>query len=167
MILLHLLYYNKINDIVEVFGKVGALEIRDSLINSPYIVTGKVPFTQTVLSKKNVEKLLGVRSDLINFWEFYNCYPIKVGSRVLRASGDSSQLAQKHEKKYLARVKTKEQHAKAIASVTAFVAAKKQANELQFLPQMETILNNSLWEQWEIMIQPAGKEEQEWNSEQI
>lgn len=167
MILLHLLYYNKIEEIVEIFGRPLALEIRDSLINSVFIVSGKVPFTQTVLSKKNVEKLLGVRSDVINFWEFYNCYPIKVGARILRASGANSQIAQKHEKKYLSRVKTKAQHELAIAAVTAFVAKKKQANELQFLPQMETVLNNSLWEQWEILIQTKGEEEQEWNSEQI
>ena len=32
---------------------------------------------------------------------------------------------------------------------------------------METVLNNSLWEQWEVFIQPEGVEEQDWNSDQI
>jgi len=32
---------------------------------------------------------------------------------------------------------------------------------------METVLNNSMWEQWFIFIQETGIEEQEWNNDQI
>jgi hypothetical protein len=73
----------------------------------------------------------------------------------------------KHEKKYLARVKTTAEHLRAIAALSAFVAKKKQTNGLQYLPQMETVLNNNLWEQWDVFIQDAGTEEQEWNTDSI
>ena len=32
---------------------------------------------------------------------------------------------------------------------------------------METVMNNSLWEQWEVFIQEKGKEEEEWNTTSI
>jgi hypothetical protein len=47
------------------------------------------------------------------------------------------------------------------------VNKKKQTNSLQFLPQMETVLNNNLWEQWDVFIQDVGTEEQEWNTDSI
>ena len=43
----------------------------------------------------------------------------------------------------------------------------KRSNKLQYLPNMETVLNNCMWEQWEVFIQDKGVEEQEWNSDQI
>lgn len=166
-ILLYLMYYQKFDDILEIFSKVKAMAIRDELVNTDYILGTSSKFTETIISKKHVEKLLGIRSDQINFWEFYNCYPIRVGARVLRGANPNSQVALKHEKKYLSRVKTIAQHQLAIQAVSAFVAKKKLANELQFLPNMETVINNSQWEQWEVFIQETGKEEQEWNTESI
>ncbi|MEY4332521.1 MAG: hypothetical protein RLZZ196_1259 [Bacteroidota bacterium] len=167
LVLLKLLYHNDIESIVAIFGKSEALIIRNSLIGSNYILSGNTKFTDTILSKKNIEKLLDIRSDEINFWEFYNCYPIKVGPRVLRAAGPTSQIALKHEKKYLARVRTIEAHQQAVSAIQSFVAKQKQAGKLNFLPNMETVLNNSMWEQWFIFIQETGIEEQEWNNDQI
>lgn len=167
LVLLKLLYYNDIENIIAIFGKNEALNIRNSLINSNYILSGNTKFTETILSKKNIEKLLDIRADEINFWEFYNCYPIKVGPRVLRSAGPTSQIALKHEKKYLSRVKTIEAHQQAIKAIQSFVTKQKQANKLNFLPNMETVLNNSMWEQWEIFVQDNGVEEQEWNNDQI
>jgi hypothetical protein len=167
LILLYLLYYQKFEDILEIFGKEKSLAIRNSLESTEYLLSSKTKFRETLISKKHVEKLLNIRSDQINFWEFYNCYPVKVGTRILRSAGPTTQVALKHEKKYLAKVKTIKNHALAIRAITAFVAKKKFANELQYLPNMETVMNNSLWEQWEIFIQETGKEEQEWNTETI
>jgi hypothetical protein len=167
LVLLKLLYYNDIENIIAIFGKNEALIIRNSLIGSNYILSGNTKFTETILSKKNIEKLLDIRADEINFWEFYNCYPIKVGPRVLRSAGPTSQIALKHEKKYLTRVKTIEAHQQAIKAIQSFVTKQKQANKLNFLPNMETVLNNSMWEQWEIFVQDNGVEEQEWNNDQI
>ena len=166
--ILYLLYYKKFDDIEEIFGKVEAIRIRDSLVESNFIlskITAK--FTETIISKNQVEKLLGIRSDKINFWEFYNCYPIKVGSWILRASGPTSQLALKHEKKYLLRVKTTEAHLYAIQCIETFVAKKKQGGDLKYLPNMETVMNNSMWELWGALIEDSGTEGQEWNSDQI
>lgn len=167
LVLLKLLYYNQIDNIVEIFGKTEALIIRNSLIDSNYILSGNGKFTETILSKKNIEKLFDIRADEINFWEFYNCYPIKVGSRVLRAAGPTSQIALKHEKKYLSRVRSTEAHQQAIRAINSFVSKQKRANKLNFLPNMETVLNNSMWEQWIIFIEDDGAEEQEWNNDQI
>ena len=121
----------------------------------------------TIVSKNHIEKLFGIRSDQINFWEFYQCYPIRVGTRVLRASGSIAQVAKKHEKKYLSRIKRTDQHLLAIQATEAFISQQKRANKLQYLPNMETVLNNSMWEQWTVFIQENGVEEQEWNSDQI
>ena len=167
-ILLYLLYYKQFDEIAELFGKLEALNIRDALLDTEYILSDALTkFTETIISKKHVEKLFGIRSDQINFQEFYNCYPIRVGTRVLRASGPEAQVAIKHKKKYLAKVKTVEQHEKAIKAIIAFVSQQKRAGKLNFLPNMETVMNNSMWESWEVFIQDSGKEEQEWNNNLI
>jgi hypothetical protein len=164
--LLLLLYHQKFNLIIEIFGKQKAIEIRDSLTRTDFILSDDTTkFTETLLSKRNIEKLFGIRADVINFWEFYNIFPVKVGSRVLRASGPTTQLALKHQKKYLERVKTIEQHQLAIQATEAFVAKKKQMGELKFLPMMETVLNNNMWENWGIFVEES--EEREWNTESI
>jgi hypothetical protein len=167
-VLLSMMYHRMFVEIAEIFSKKKALATRNELVGSPYILSDEtVKFTETILSKNHVEKLLGIRSDAINFWEFYNCYPIKVESRLLRASGPNSQMARKHEKKYLARVKTTKQHLEAIKAVEAYVAKKKRVGELKYLPAMEVVLNNSLWEEWLVFIQPEGNEEQEWNMDTV
>jgi uncharacterized HAD superfamily protein len=165
-VLLHLFYYKQFDEIKELFGKEKSIDIRNSLTDY-FLSTTDTKFTESVISKNKVQKLLGIRSDIINFWEFYNCYPLKVGSRVLRAAGVSSQLAQKHEKKYLAKIKTIEQHQQAINAITAFVSKQKQANKLQYLPGIEVVLNNALWEQWDIFLEDVGVEGKEWNNDTI
>jgi hypothetical protein len=165
--LLFLLYHSKLTEIEEIFGRVEAVNIRNSLIGTPYLLSGQTKFVDTVLSKNQVEKLLGIRSDQINFWEFYTQYPVKVGSRVLRASGPTTTVALKHEKKYLARVKTIEQHQQAIKAIECFVSKQRQANKLQYLPGMDVVLNNNMWEQWEVFIENSGEEGKEWNSDTI
>lgn len=167
-VILYLLYYKKFDDISEIFGKLEARKIRDSLVDTQYILSdANQKFTETILSNKHIEKLFDIRVDDINFWEFYNCYPIKVGSRVLRSAGPTSQIALKHEKKYLTKVKKTDDHIKAIKAITAFVSKQKQAGKLAFLPNMETVMNNAMWEQWEVFIEENGKEGQEWFNETI
>jgi len=119
------------------------------------------------LSNVNVCKLLGIREDEVRFIEFYNAYPPKVGSRVLRASNIDTVMGRKHEKKYLERIKSKEAHEDAIRAIKAFVAKKKQANEMKFLPMMETVLNNSMWEQWIILIDTPGTEGLDWTAQSV
>ena len=169
LVMLQLLYYKKFDDIAEIFGKTNSINLRNKLIvTTEFILSSHTEkFTETIVSNKAVEKLFEIRSDVINFWEFYNCYPVKVGPRVLRAAGPTTQIAEKHEKKYLARVKTTKQHELAVASIAAFVAQQKRANKLSFLPNMETVMNNSMWEQWSVFIQEGGTEEKEWNNDTI
>ena len=157
-----LMYHKKWDDIKDIFGVKDAVLLRDTLVDTPYILsTGRV--TETIISRKHVEKLFGLRSDSINFWEFYCIYPVKVGSRVLRGAKQGAQVVKKHEEKYLKRIKTLEQHKLAMASVENFVARKRQANELKFLPGMDVVLNNHLWEQWEVLLEEKGTEGKEWN----
>lgn len=167
LVLLQLLYNKDYTNIEKIFGKDQAIDIRESLKDTPYILSQGGLFMDTIISTDKIEKLFGIRGDQINFWEFYQCYPVRVGTRVLRASGSIAQVAKKHEKKYLARVKRTAQHELAIKATEAFIAQQKRANKLQYLPNMETVLNNSMWEQWEVFIQPEGVEEQDWNSDQI
>tara|TARA_R110000751_G_scaffold34272_1_gene84932 strand:+ start:1382 stop:1900 length:519 start_codon:yes stop_codon:yes gene_type:complete len=167
LVLLQLLYNKDYFNIKEIFGETRAIDIRKSLEHTPYILSLGGLFTDTIISNDQIEKLFGIRGDQINFWEFYQCYPIRVGTRVLRASGSIAQVAQKHEKKYLAKVKRTAQHELAIKATEAFINQQKRANKLQYLPNMETVLNNCMWEQWTVFIQENGVEEQEWNSDQI
>lgn len=168
VMLLLFLYHKDFDSCKNLFGKEISIELRNSLVSTDFLLSDESTlFKDTVISKKNVEKLLGIRGDQINFWEFYNCYPVKVGTRILRGANPTSQVALKHEKKYLARVKTTAKHEQAIKAIESFVAKKKAAQELKFLPNMETVMNNSLWEQWEVFIQEKGKEEEEWNTTSI
>jgi hypothetical protein len=162
LVLLYLLYKKDFDSIKDIFGKDKAISIRNSLINTNYILSSiDTKFTDTIISNNHVEKLLGLRGDNINFWEFYNCYPIKIGSRILRASGSSSKKAIKHEKQYLNRVKTIEDHKEAIQSITAYVAKKKSEGKLQYLEMMDTVMNNCLWEDWKVFIKE--EESKNWN----
>ena len=166
--LLFFLYHKDFDSCEKIFGKKLAIEIKNQLENTKYILSSKTKFQETVLSKNNVELLLNIKANKnINFWEFYTHYPIRVGSRVLRAAGPTTAIALKHQEKYLKRVKTVEQHELAIESIRAFVAKQKQANKLSFLPGMEVVMNNSMWEQWVVFIQEVGTEEQEWNNDTI
>ena len=169
LVMLQLLYYKKFDDIAEVFGKTNSINLRNKLIvTTDFILSHhSAKFTETIVSNKAVEKLFEIRSDAINFWEFYNCYPVKVGSRILRSAGPATQLALKHEKKYLAKVKTVEKHKEAIKAITTFVAKQKSAGKLEFLPAMETVMNNASWENWGALIEDFGSEGKAWNTEII
>ena len=168
-VLLHLLYYKEYSTIKSVFTKSEVVDSLRSITNYDQVFLNNVAYglEEIILSKKEVEKILGLDVDILNFWEFYNCYPVKVGPRVLRASGPTTQLALKHEKKYLSKVKTKDQHQKAIKAVTTFVAKQKMSGKLDFLPAMETVLNNAMWQSWEVLIDKKGEENGQWNSETI
>jgi hypothetical protein len=159
-VILYILYYGEKKLAKDLFSLKYAIELRNDLIDTKYILD-KTPgktFFDTVISTDHVAKLLDIRSDKINFIEFYNAYPMKVGTRMLRASNVDTVQGRKHQKKYLDRVKTIESHKEAVAAVEAYVRKKRLSSELQFLPMMETVLNNSLWEQWTVFIEAYGSE---------
>jgi len=168
VMLLLFFYHKDFESIKKLFTKEQAIDLRNSLLETDFILSDKdIKFIDTVISKDKVGKLLGIKSDNgINFSEFYNCYPIKVGSRILRGSSNT-QLAQKHEKKYLAKIKTIEQHQEAIRAITTFVAKQKSAGKLEYLQNMETVMNNAMWESWSTLIEPIGEENGAWNTESI
>jgi hypothetical protein len=166
-ILLTLLYHKEYEDIEKVFGRNKAMTVRNSLIYTKYLLSAHTKFKETTLSQNAVKKLLRIKSDKINFWTFYIEYPIKVGSRVLRAASPDSQLALKHEKKYLTKIKNIKEHKLAIKAVNAYISRQRLVNKLQYLPAMETVLNNNLWEQWEGFIESTGKEGASWNTTTI
>lgn len=167
-VLLALLYNKEFDKIKKLYGIEEAIKIRNTLTDTKYILSkNNVKFKETIISNSNVGKMLGIRSDKINFWEFYNVYPIRHGNRVLRAGNPDSQLAIKHEKKYLLKIKLKKDHDKAVKAIEAFVAKQRLVGKLQYLPAMETVLNNALWEQWEGFIQTVGDEGADWNTTTI
>ena len=102
-ILLYLLYNKKQNTIKKFYTRNEAMSIRNSLTETIYLLNKDINsiFSDTIISTANVAKLLGIRSDSIDFLEFYSCYPMKVGSRILRAADSNSVLGSKHKKKYL------------------------------------------------------------------
>lgn len=167
-VLLYLLYFKEYDTIKDLFGIGGAVYNRDSLCNSKYILSKHgTKFTETVISKPNVAKLCGIRADKIKFVEFYLEYPIKVGSRVLRAANVDTVLGRKHELKYTKRITTEKAHKEAVKAIKVFVEKQKQAGRLQYLPAMETVLNNAMWENWLSLVDISGEEQKDWNEESI
>ena len=65
------------------------------------------------------------------------------------------------------RVTSIEQHNEAIAATKAYVNKQKVAGKLPFLQAMETVLNNSMWEQWAMFISASGEEGVDWNNDSI
>lgn len=165
--ILYLMYHKDYDTIEQIFTRNYAINLRDKLINTKYILgKDKVPFKETILSKSNVCKLLDIRTDEINFHDFYIEYPIRVGSRILRGNV-GTQLYAKHEKKYLDRVTSIEQHEEAIAAIKAYINKQKSVGKLPYLQNMETVLNNSMWEQWAVFIEGIGEENTQWNNDSI
>jgi len=60
-----------------------------------------------------------------------------------------------------------EKHQEAIRSITTFVAKQKASGKLEFLPAMDTVMNNASWEAWTALVEPIGEENGEWNTESI
>ena len=159
-VLLYILYYGEKKLAKSLFTLQEAVRLRNSLIGTKYLLGDNTNCSifDTVISKGNVRKLLNIQEDKINFIEFYLCYPIRVGNRVLRAKNVDTVQGRKHQKKYLNKIKTIEQHELAIAATKAFVEKQRISNSLSYLPAMETVLNNAMWEQWEVFIQSFGTE---------
>ena len=167
-LLLCLLYYQRFDYLVSLFSRQCAYDTRDTLVGTKYLLSdSSVTVKNTVLSKNNVEKLLDIKSDTINFWEFYSKYPIKVGTRVLRAGSYDTVIGKKHEKKYLDKIKKVEQHLQAVRAIEVYVAKQKQSGKLEYLPNIETVLNNAMWESWKELEDVDGEENSNWNINNI
>jgi len=153
-VILTMIYYKEWGKIIKLFSVEKALQIRNSLVNTKYILdkdTKKI-FNDTVISTSHVEKLLGIRSDNINFLEFFNEYPMKVGNRVLRPKNSDTIEGKKLKKKYLAKVKSLEDHKLAVEATKAFVRRQRISSNLEFLPGLEVVINNAKWQSWETFI---------------
>lgn len=159
-VVLYILYYGEKELAKSLFTLKQAVDLRDELLSTKYILdkTPDKAFFDTVISKDKVAKLLDIREDKINFIEFYNAYPPKFGNRILRARNVDTVQGRKHKQKYLSKIKTIEQHKAAVQATEAFVRKQRIANALQFLPNMETVLNNALWEQWSEFVTSFGNE---------
>ena len=167
-IVLYLIYYKHLNILKKLFTYKEALLIRDSLVGTKYILSkSDVKFKNTILSVPNICKLFNIRADEINFAEFYGVYPIKVGSRILRARSVDTILGQKHQRKYLLKVNTIAAHKDAIIALEAYIAKQRISGNLKYLLNIETILNNAMWEQWEEFVTPTGKENANWQDDTI
>lgn len=169
-VLLYLMYHKEYDKIEKLFGRKKAVamkEILETFHSNFFINKDPKPFKKTILSNKEVCKLLNIREEQVNFIEFYNLYPVRVGSRVLRAANVDTVIGKKHEAKYLKRIKTKEAHEQAKKAIEAFVAKQRQSGKLQYLPNMETVLNNAAWEAWEELIDESGTEQKDWNEQSI
>lgn len=147
-VLLYFLYFKNYIEIEKIFGKEYAIQLRNKLCETKYILSNnQILFKHTILSE-HVKKLLDIKDDIINFWEWYNIYPHKVGTRILRAVSIDTKKAKKHERQYLSIVKTLDMHKDICKRTEDFVAMKRQSNSLEYLPQIERILNNREWENW-------------------
>jgi len=158
-VILAIIYYKDWETAKKLFSLPEAIALRNSLVNTKFILDKSFDkrFSETVLSTSNVEKLLGVRSDNINFLEFFNEYPMKVGNRILRPKSSDTIEGKKLEKKYLLKVTTLDQHHRAVEATKAFVRKQKIASKMQFLSGLEVVINNAKWESWEVFVTRFGE----------
>jgi len=149
-VLLHYLYFKDYNQIELIFGVQYAIKLRNELCDTKYVLSNSsVKFTSTIISG-DVKTLLGIRDDEINFWEWYNLYPFKVGVRILRAVNPASKLAIKQMKQYLSIVKTQKEHEHICKVTEDYLNITRLSDDgLKYLPQISTVLNNRSWETWE------------------
>lgn len=168
-VFLYLVYLKEWDKLKGLFTIEEAVAIKNSLLDTKYILDKSKDkrISETTVSTANVCKLLGIRSDKVNFIEFYNIYPIKVGNRVLRAANIDTVLGRKHEKKYLSKVLTVDDHEAAKKATEAFIAKQRVSNSMAYLPNIETVINNAMWEQWTVFEQRYGQENASWNTETI
>jgi|GEM_PF-2741544 len=160
-VLIHLMYHRDYKRIEGIFTRKGASEIKNGLIGSKYILSGReVPFKETILSLKNVKSLLNIKDDTFDFWKWYSIYPHKVGSRILRATTHGSKAATDHEKKYRRVVKSIEHHDEICKRTENYVESQRIAEKLPYLPAILTVLNGRLWEQWDDI---EKEEDAAWN----
>lgn len=151
-ILLYFLYHHNYPQIERLFGREEAIKLRNSLNHTKYILSDVTTnFVETIISD-HVKLLLGIKDQDVNFWEWYNLYPAKVGNRILRGATPKSIISKKHEAKYLSRVTTKQEHKRICDITERYIALKRiEPNGLKFLQNVETVLNNNAWENWEIL----------------
>lgn len=168
-VLLYLMYKKQWDTIRSIFSIKQAKQLRNSLLSTKFLLidSSDIKVTETIVSNENVCKLFNIRADKINFIEFYNIYPIRVGNRILRAATLDTVLGKKHEKRYLAKITTIEDHEKAKAATELFINKQRVAGSLPYLPNIETVINNAMWEQWEVFKQKEGEESSSWNTETI
>jgi hypothetical protein len=151
-ILLYFLFHKDFDQIERIFGRDKAIKLRNSLNHSKYILSDiTASFTTTVLTDE-VKLLFGIKNQKINFWEWYSSYPIRAGNRVLRAANPTSVIALKHQRKYLLKVTTLEEHERVCNITKNYVALKMMEKDgIKFLQNAETVLNNALWDNWEVV----------------
>ena len=77
---------------------------------------------------------------------------MKVGNRVLRPKNSDTIEGKKLKKKYLAKVKSLEDHKLAVEATKAFVRRQRISSNLEFLPGLEVVINNAKWQSWETFI---------------
>lgn len=152
-VILSLLNEKEYDKIAKVFGKEGAIVLRNRLIDKGFVVSDKnVKFTVTELNSKKVNKVLNINDVDIKFWDWYSIYPVRHNTRIFRAANPDAKLAQKHKEKYLRHVKTIEDHEFAMKATIAFIESQSNNGKLQYLPQIDRVLNNKEWEKWEVLI---------------
>ena len=83
---------------------------------------------------------------------------MKVGNRMLRPRSSDTVEGKRLEKKYLTKVTSKVEHKLAVDATRAFVEKQRVAGQLQFLPALEVVINNSRWESWQVFITKFGTE---------
>ena len=67
-VLLALLYNKEFDKIKKLYGIEEAIKVRNTLTDTKYILSkNNVKFKETIISNSNVGKMLGIRSDKINF----------------------------------------------------------------------------------------------------
>ncbi len=104
--------------------------------------------TQGRLLTDKGKQLINAKDSDINFDEFYREYPLKAGSRRLKAAEVDTKFYKDMRHKYLGTVKTKEEHDRAIQALKNMVDEHRITSRLQYLPGLEVVINGKKWEMY-------------------
>jgi len=152
-VLLNLLWQKKTNTAVELLKVDPSLKdsVKD-LTDRGYILKTGASF---IIERKKCNDLFGLSEDQ-DFWEFFNTFPLKVSSkgstRPLRAQDPGSKNALEARSKYKARVKTKAAHRHVMACLEAEMDQKRRSNNLGYMQNILTWLNQSTWQLSEYLL---------------
>ena len=152
-VFLNLLWQKKNNSAISIIKSDLALkESIPDLLDRGFLIKTANAF---IIERKACNKIFGTAEDA-DFWDFFSTFPLKVtmngATRPLRALVLNSKNALDARSKYKAKVKTKAMHRHVMACLAAEMEQKKRANNLGYMQNILTWLNQSSWQLSEYLL---------------
>lgn len=104
----------------------------------------------TVNLRAKATNLFDVKDVDSKFLEFWGTYPVKAGTRILKAVDSDTKEGKDIKKKYLTLIKKPGMHEKIMLGLTNELASRKKDGSLVFMQLISTWINAQTWEKYQI-----------------